>query len=282
MGAPERTLTRKRETIMAHPREICLDIGGRPITVHIRRETREQSLHTERELMELHGTVTTVDEATHEWLSECLPHLGDRVLSARDANGDRFGRWLISWNSYSVNAGAHTYSLIVREAEELSLEVLLLDGLELYPYEYREEVVGDGLAVWAKLVGTEDDVLRLRRLVSDRSVFPVIRRGISDTPREMRVGVAEWSHFEDRVKYRIALVDAHLRDSVAGEIVQMEEENNRSAFAFYANLVEQLTGRLIEKGLLGEEEVAELRESARAEPGVSRHEFWRVPDVDVL
>jgi hypothetical protein len=267
---------------MAHAREICLDIDGRSITVNIRRETRTQSLHTERELLELHGTVTTMDEATHEWLSECLPDLGERVLSARDPNGDRVGRWLISWNSYSVNAGTHTYSLIVREAEELSLEVLLLNGLELYPYEYREEVVGEGLTLWAKLVGTEDDVLRLRRLVSERSVFPVVRRGISETPREMRVGVAEWSHFEDRVKYRMALLDAHLRDSVAGEIVQMEEENNRSAFAFYANFVEQLAGRLIEKGMLDEDEVAALRETARAEPGVSRHEFWRVPDVDVL
>jgi hypothetical protein len=267
---------------MAQTREICLDIDGRPVTVSIRRETRERSLHTERELVELHGTVTAVDDATHEWLSECLPDLGDRVLSARDSAGEWSGRWLISWNSYSVNAGTHTYSLIVREAEDLSLEVLLLDGLELYPYEYREDVVGDGLTLWAKLVGTEDDVLRLRRLVSDRSVFPVVRRGISDTPREMRVGVAEWSHFEDRVKYRMALVDAHLHNSVAGEIVEMEEENNRSALAFYANFVEQLTGRLIEKGLLGEEEVAELRETARAEPGVARHEFWRVSDVDVL
>jgi hypothetical protein len=267
---------------MGHPGEICLELDGRQITVQVRRETRELSLHTGRELTELHGTVTATEEATHRWLAETLPEMSDRVLSGRDQQGERSGRWLLSWNSYSVHAGAHNYSLILREAEDLSLEVLLLDGLELYPYEYREEVVGDGLAIWAKLVGTEDDVLRLRRLVSDRSTFPVTRRGISDTPREMRVGVAEWSHFEDGVKYRMALVDAGLHDSVASELVRMEEENNRAALAFYANFVEHLAARLIEKGMFDEEEMSQIRESARREPAVARHEFWQVPDVDVL
>jgi hypothetical protein len=267
---------------MTQPREIQLEIDGRPITVQVRRESREISLHSGRELMELHGTVTTTESATHEWLSQCLPTLSERALTARDAAGERAGSWLVSWNSYSVQAGAHTYALILREAEDLTLEMLLLDGMELYPYEYREQVIGDGLAIWAKLVGTEEDVLRLRRLVADRSCFPVTRRGISGEPRKMRVGVAEWSHFEDRVKYRIVLVDDGLRDPIGGELIGVEEENSRAALSYYANFTERLAGRLIERGILGEDEVNELREAARSEPGVARHEFWRVPDVDEL
>jgi hypothetical protein len=267
---------------MDHPRELCLDIDGRRVTVQVRRETRERSLHTDRELAELHGTVTTMEAGTHTWLSEILPQLTERVLSARDGAGERAGSWLVSWNSYSVQGGAHTYTLILREAEDLALEVLLLDGMELYPYEYREKVVDDGLAIWAKLVGTEDDVLRLRRLVADRRAFPVTRRGISDQPRQMRVGVAEWSHFEDRIKFRLALVDVGIGDAAAGELIRLEEENSRAALAFYVNFIDRLTDRLVERGVLGEAEVAELREEARLEPGVARHEFWQVPDVDQL
>jgi hypothetical protein len=267
---------------MEQTRELCLDMDGRAVTVQVRRETRERSLHTGRELAELHGTVTTAEAATHEWLSATLPEITERVISARDAEGERAGRWLVSWNAYAVHGSAHTYTLILREAEDLSLEVLLLDGMELYPYEYREQVVGDGLAIWAKLVGAEEDLLRLRRLVRDRSAFPVIRRGISDEPRLMRVGVAEWSPFEDRIKYRVALIDAGLRESVAAELIGVEEENGRAALAYYANFIDRLSDRLVEKGVLSSEEVGELREAARAEPGVSRHEFWRVPDVDVL
>jgi hypothetical protein len=267
---------------MVHPRELRLNVDGKPIVVQIRREGRERSLHTGRELAELHGTVSTTDAETHSWLSEALPALTDSVLSARDAHGERAGHWIVSWNSYSVHAGAHTYTLILREAEDLSLEVLVLDGMELYPYEYREQVVGDGLAIWAKLVGSEEDVLRLRRRVSDRTTFPVTRRGISDEPREMRVGVAEWSHFEDRIKYRIVLVDVSLHETVASELIRVEEENSRAALSYYANFIDRLAERLVERGVLAPEDVAELREAARSEPGVARHEFWRVPDVDVL
>ncbi len=267
---------------MEQTRELCLDVEGRPVTVQVRRETRERSLHTGRELTELHGTVTTAETEAHEWLSATLPEIADRVISARDGEGERAGHWLISWNAYSVHGSAHTYTLILREAEELSLEVLLLDGMELYPYEYREQVVGDGLAIWAKLVGAEDDLVRLRRLVRDRSAFPVTRRGISDEPRLMRVGVAEWSHFDDRIKYRLALIDAGLRESVATELIRVEEENSRAALAYYANFIDRLSDRLVEKGVLSPEEVTGLRDAARAEPGVSRHDFWQVPDVDVL
>lgn len=267
---------------MEHPREVWLEVDGRPIKVQVRRETRERSLHTGRDLAELHGTVTTTDATAHAWLSETLPGLADHVLSARDERGERAGHWLVSWNSYSVQAGAHCYTLILREAEDLSLEVLLLDGVELYPYEYREQVVGDGLAIWAKLVGTEEDLLRVRKFVGDRSTFPVTRRGISEEPRQMRVGLAEWSYFDDRIKYRIALVDASLHDSVASELIPVEEENSRAALTYYANFVEMLTERLIARGLLDEGEVMELREAARTHPGVARHELWRVPDVDEL
>src|SRR5690606_12799086 len=126
---------------------------------------------------------------------------------SEDETGEFTGRWCVSWNSYGESAGVHTYTLILREAEELSLRALLLDDLEMHPYEYREEVLPGGLKLRAKLVGTEDDVLRLRRMAAERDAFPVVRLGIQDEPRRMRLSVEEWSQFEDRVKYRISLTD---------------------------------------------------------------------------
>lgn len=267
---------------MVTPREICLDMDGRQLSVQVRRETRERSLHTGRDLAELHGVVTTSEAGTHEWLSETLPELTERSISACDAAGERAGRWIVSWNAYTVNAGVHTYTLILREAEDLSLDVLLLDGEELYPYEYRERIIGDGITIWAKLTGVEEDLVRLRRLVLGRGSFPVVRRGISDEPRAMRLGLAEWSHFEDQIKYRLVLMDAWLPEGGGMELTRVEEENSRAALAYYANLVERLTAHLTRKGLLSEGELAEMRAAAVAQPGVSRHDFWRVPDVDAL
>jgi hypothetical protein len=98
----------------------------------------------------------------------------------------------------------------------------------------------------------------------------------------MRLGVGEWSENDGRVKYRLVLVDRALERSAASELVRIDEENSRAALSYYANLTERLTELLVAKGVLTPEEVEGLREAARLELGVARHELWRVPDVDLL
>jgi hypothetical protein len=260
-----------------------LQLGdGRSITVTIRRRGIDRSPHTGRELLELHGWVTTADPETHRWLSVALRGLGDGVVRSLDANGEPSGRWQLSWNSYGENAGVHTYGLILREAEDLTLEALVIDSMELHPYEYREELIDDSLTIWAKMVGTHADVTRINRLIRTRTSFPVIRRGIQNRPREMRLGVAEWSEYEDRIKYRLVLVDHQISDTMRAELGRIQEQNNRSAVAYYANLLDRLADLLVERGAITRGELDGIREAARKQPIVSRHEVWHVADVDEL
>jgi hypothetical protein len=255
---------------------------GRSIEVHNRRETTYCSPHTGRDLQELHGWATTADADTHRWLSVALRAQGERPVRTIDENHDVTGKWQLSWNSYGESAGVHSYGLILREAEELSLEALVLDSVELHPYEYREEALEDGLTIWAKMVGNHADVTRINRLIRTRASLPVIRRGIHDEPREMRLGVAEWSEYEDRIKYRLVLVDREISENVRGDLVRINEQNTRAALGFYANMVDRLAEALVERGALTREELDAIREGARAEPGIARHEFWHVADVDLL
>lgn len=255
---------------------------GRTITVQIRRRSTDVSKHTEEELQELHGWVTTDDPETHRWLSVALRGLGEGTVRSGDSHGDTGPRWRVSWNSYGESAGVHTYSLILREAEELSLEVLVIDGMELHPYEYREEVIDEGLTIWAKMVGTHADVTRINRLIRTRPSFPVIRRGIYDRPREMRLGVAEWAEYEDRIKYRLVLVDREIGEGMRGELNRIQAQNDRAALGFYANVVDRLADLLVERGAISRVELDSIRDAARAKPGVARHEFWHVSDVDIL
>ena len=53
-----------------------------------------------------------------------------------------------------------------------------------------------------------------------------------------------------------------------------------AALAFYANYLERLAEILVRKNILSRDELRALREAARSEPGVTRHEIWRVADVD--
>jgi hypothetical protein len=253
---------------------------GRPLPVQIRRENAVRSPHTGRDLQELHGWIITTDSQLHQRLATMLPALGEHPMRSEDEAGEFTGRWCVSWNSYGEAAGVHTYTLILREAEELSLRALLLDDIELHPYEYREEPVSGGLVIRAKLVGSEDEVLRLRRLAAERENWKVVRQGIQDEPREMRLSVEEWSELDDRVKFRIALADSALVLNQDETEVETESESSRSALAFYANYLESLAEMLVAKGVVTREELRTLREGARADSGVIRHELWRVADVD--
>lgn len=266
---------------MTAPATLLLHVDdGRALPVQIHKRSAVRSPHTGRDLQELHGWVITADPQLHRRLATVLPGIGDRPLRSEDDSGDFTGRWCVSWNSYGEAAGVHTYTLILREAEELSLRALLLDDLELHPYEYREEAIAGGLKIGAKVVGSEDDVLRLRRLVVERGTFRVVRQGIHDEPRLMRLGVEEWSAFEDRVKYRITLSEALVDASPEQEQEAAAEENRRAPLVFYANFLERLAETLVHKEILTAEELRALREGARAEPGVARHELWRVNDLD--
>ena len=277
MSEPNETTTGAPESAT-----LRLELDGRALSVQIRREARVRSPHTGRELQELHGWMTTPDPAEHEWLAARLRALPERPLRSTDEAGEFAGKWIVSWNSYAEAAGVHTYALILREEEELSLEALVVDDLELHPYEYREQMVGEGLTVWAKLVGTEEDLEALRRKIGGREPFPVIRRGIREEARPMRLGVGEWSVFEDRVKYRVILVDAEMNEETRLELARIEEENSRAALGYYENFIERLADLLVRRGVLSPEEILALREESRASPGGGRREFWRVADVDAL
>ena len=255
---------------------------GRVLPVEIRKQTTERSLHTGRDLVELHGWTTTADAEVHRGLSTLLRGLAEKAVRAVDDRGDHAGRWCVSWNSYGESAGVHTYSLLLREAEELLLETLVVGELELYPYEYREEIVGDGLIIRAKMQGTEEEVEALRAISGDHAAFSVVRRGIQDQPREMRLGVGEWSVTEDGLKIRLVLVDRALEGPARSDLAWIAEENSRAALGFYANFLERLAEVMVEKGVLSRAELDGLREDARGAPGAARRELWKVADVDEL
>lgn len=257
---------------------------GHPLPVQIHREVAFESPHTGRSLQELHGWVVTSDEELHRQLATVLPGVGERPLRSEDERGDFTGRWCVSWNSYGEAAGVHTYTLILREAEELSLRGLQFGELELHPYEYREEAVAGGIRARAKLVGTEEEVLRLRALATEQGPLGVVRVGIQDTPRWMRLSVEEWSEFEDRVKYRIILDEGETgsaqHENSDEETDEDSPEIGRAALVFYASYLERLAETLVQHGILSREEIEGMRAAARQESGVGRHELWRVDDVD--
>ncbi|HEV2131753.1 MAG TPA: hypothetical protein VGR27_11650 [Longimicrobiaceae bacterium] len=262
---------------------IELQLGDHRLPIRIQRVGTSRSRHSHRPLTEIHGLATTTDPWMHQQLSRVLQEVGSQTVRSVERFDNGVGKWCVSWNSYAESDGEHRYSLILREEEELSLQALLVGGIELHPYEYREEFSEAGeLTIWAKLVGSKQSVLRLRALLKTHPFFPVIRRGIHDEPREMRFGVAEWSEHQGQIKFRMVLVDRDADPTQHPELLRIEAANQRAGTAFYMNFVERLAELLERRGVLPAAEIEAAREAAREELWQGRHEFWRVPDVDLL
>lgn len=267
---------------MKEPQSIELQLGERRVPVQVRRVATVRSRHTGKPLTEVHGVVSTPDDTAHLQLARTLREVGTQAVRAAGASVKGVKRWSISWNAYTPSGEEHAHTLILREAEELALEALVVDGVEMHPYEYREEFSGEELTISAKLVGSRAAVLRLAALLRTRETFPVVRRGISDEPREMRFGVAEWSEHEGQIRYRMVLVDADADLAEHPELLRIEEANTRAALSFYMNFVDRLTDLLQAKGVASAEEIEAARDRARGELWPARREFWRVRDVDAL
>lgn len=267
---------------MTEPRTFELQLDDERVPLHVQRTATLRSRHTGKPLVEVHAVASTSDPAVHERWTRVFREVAGRTVRTHGHAPGGVHRWCISWNSYTASGPEHAHTLLLREVEELALEALVVDGVELHPYEYREEFNGDELTVSAKLVGSKAAVLRLRALLKTRETFPVVRRGIAQEPRQMRFGVAEWSEHEGQIRVRMVLVDASADPEEHPELVRIEEANTRAALAFYMSFVDHLAELVQRKGIATAEEVEGAREAARNEPWPTRREFWRVRDVDLL
>ncbi len=260
---------------------IELQFDGTRLPLDVQRVSAVQSPHTGRSLIELHTVTTTSERADHDRLVRALRDVTTRTVRSVEPWEHGVVRWRVSWNSYAESGGVRSYMLILQEDEELSLRALVVDNVELHPYEYREEISDEGeLTIWAKLVGSKTQVFRLRALLNTQDPFPVVRHGIQNEPRSMRFGVAEWSEHEGRIKVRLVLVDRDAHRADHPEVLRIARENQQAAVAFYMNFVERLADVLETRGLLSAAEIEAAREAAREAPWQARQEFWRVPDVD--
>lgn len=269
---------------MPDSKTVRLRLDGRTVPVHLRREVARPSAHSGRPLAELHGWVTTADAELHHWLHEALQQVGERDVRTVDEQGNPAGRWNLSWNAYAHNAGVHTYTLILLEHEELTLEALEVAGMELHPYEYREEVAGEGkLLICARMMGSEAEVRALRERLRNGERFAVVRHGIQPEPRWMRLGLGEWTGTPEGAKYRLTLVEEGAERAEHPELARLESENLRASLGFYMSFAERLVELLVSRGVVSRAEVDEIREQASLDPPEVRHDLWRVAaDIDQL
>jgi len=260
------------------------DFKGAPLSFPVVETGRTPSPFTGGELRRL-KTEVTVSPQESELVKEFLA-----TKPFTDSEGDRWSGNL-DVESYTDDGPRHL-TIAWTETEHLQADSVEFEGLTLTPTEghYEERQNDDGSIVVAfQATLTADETDRLRALVpskkSEVRYWPVVRRGISDNPRNMRLGRVLWQQFDDGMTGQdITLVD---------EAYDSSDESNAflglAGEPMVGNLVQQVSGLLVRfetllaeleaAGTVAPEAVERVRASADTLGAIRRHIFFEVSDL---
>jgi hypothetical protein len=275
---------------------VLIDFGNGIITrVAIIGRTNSVSPHTGAALEQL-KVRTVISEKIHERLHPILERLNgdktDTLTSLDDASREVLKKWkVVNWSySYSEREArtAYNHVLELEQAEEVKIETLIVDGMPLKPYKYEETFDEHILEIETRVLMSEEESNQFLEKVVERGrakawYFPVIREGLNNTPREMRLGVFGWSKHEHGIKYDLLILDREYDTKSPGTDLETEIKiNTQNMTAATAELLDHTLAMLVQKGLVSIEEVQALRELAEERRLHRRMELRRVDDVDEL
>src|SRR5579859_5270730 len=149
----------------------------------------------------------------------------------------------------------------IEQVERLACKLLVIGPLELEPYEYLEAVSDDGVVtlVARALISAADlDALSLAP-----AVLPVIRRGISDTPRSMTIAYV-WGERPEGPAVVVRCVDA--------SAAQLTLDRANLADDIVADLIHVLSA----KRVVDDADIEQLRHLRHAARRVANVDGWRL------
>jgi hypothetical protein len=186
--------------------------------------------------------------------------------------------------SYSNNSDGRMYTFELSEEENVKIDKLLIEDIELTPYEYEETLSDGAIIIHAKIKVTKDIADCIEGFnENEGKYFTVIRVGINENPIKMRFGVNIWSeHEEGFVKYRLVIVEDKYdnEDDVRRPLNYPVTQNIQSMTLYHKSYIELLADLLVDNGLLSKEEIERLKEKAREEKNKNIRYIYQVNDVD--
>jgi len=146
-------------------------------------------------------------------------------------------------------------SLMEEKAENSEPKSLIINDLELKPYQYEEFLYPNGsIRIKARIMLSEsqyNDIGKFQKYVR------VIRQDIDDKPREMKLSETAWSKQGGKIKEQIMLVDEKEKDEIG--LVDPLLKNLEILLAEQSLLIEELSTMLVSEGILSQEKIKEFK-----------------------
>ena len=199
---------------------------------------------------------------------EAQQRLTGGLFSLTDAD-EQDTEWRVCESTFSYVGsepwGINHHVWRIEEVERLACERLILGSLTLQPHEYAERVSDAGVVrLAARAPASEADLEALSRL---SGAIDVVRVGISSTPRSMLLDGYVWGPGPSGLSVAVACEDVR-----EPRITLTRTEGQPRDDDVLEDLIPILQG----KGVLGEQDLQDLRERIRQR----RHAARRVSDIN--
>jgi hypothetical protein len=234
---------------------MILILAGYEIDFEVTESDSIISRQTGRELEHLHVNATIEGEEANEKVADYLNAPKEEGIDSKD--GQITKRWKVIRNSYSYRDNKEwvNYSLELEEMEEIKLDKLILDDLELTPYQYSEDIgSNDSLSAEGRVFLSEEQFDRVKELIEKD--ITVIRKGINETPKQMYLLPAGWSKDEKGIKFQFRLNESKDEKELSPFRTIWRAVN---LIIKQDQIIEQLANLLIQKDIIKKEEFESIK-----------------------
>lgn len=257
------------------------EFEGQPVRIAVQAADPTQSPFTGRTLRRESTSIQVV------------PHEVDLVKRLLDASPVSDSEGTL-WNGHLdvesfQQGGPHTLEITWNEVEALQADAVEFQGLSLRPTKYEEHDNDDTIAISFKAVLSAEETEVLRALMepnrSGAIYWPVVRRGVSDDSRSMRLGRVLWQPLTDgSIAHDITLVDeAFDASDEPNHFLTMHGEpevsNLVGAVAGLLGQIGVLIAELEAANALPSESIERIRAAANEMKPANRHLFFEVADI---
>lgn len=264
---------------------MILRLGDKDIKVNPQILQSEISKSTGKEIEKFSFNTTLKGEKSQTSFLELLNKFNKGGVYSVDEKGKILKEYKISNNSFSYTGNIPAedtlfhFAVELTEVEILTIESLIISGIEIAPYEYLERFDEDALIIEAKFKLPSVQINELLDKTKNDIYFPVVRKGINEETKTMRFGQIFWSENDRTTKYHLVLVDKsyeEFKDPFHSEMI-----NIKNSLAYTSNYIDELAELLIAKKLLSAEETKSLTNKAKDRQFEKTMEFRKVEDIDL-
>ncbi|MEG1482844.1 hypothetical protein [Clostridium sp.] len=218
-----------------------------------------------------------------EEFKEILEDCKDGGIYSVDEKGEPIKQYKVRSNSYSYAGNkidhetVYNYNLTFEQVIEKEIKALKIGDLEVIPYRVKQKY-DDAVIISASIKLSKDEKKIFDSIEDREGYFDVVRVGINDKAIKMRFGTNIWSEHEDYFKVNTILVEEKY-DHVKG-LFQPQMQNIMNMLAYHRNLNKELINLLVNKGLVDDSDIDELKGKAQLEINEAHRLFYKVFDAD--